>query len=74
MAKHFGFYLDDGWDELWHVVEDIQDGGASHRVAFSAETPEEAARIMADRLVPHIAKRMYESDEDGRPVEWLEED
>jgi hypothetical protein len=67
--KYFGLYLDGAWDELWHVAEEIQDGGANHTIAFKAETAEEAARIMAERLTPHIAKRMYESDKDGRSIE-----
>lgn len=71
--KHFGFYLDASWDKMWHEVERIQDGGANHRVSFMAETSQDAARIMAERLIPFIEAEMYESDDDGRPIQWLED-
>jgi hypothetical protein len=65
---YFGFDLDDSWDEMWHEVERIQDGGANHHVSFCAATRGEAARLMADRLVPFIEKHMYLSDEDGHVI------
>ncbi len=68
-TKFYGYDLDDSQGELWHEIERIQDGGASHHVAFKADSPQVAARIMAERLIPFIEKKMYESDEDGRPIE-----
>lgn len=72
MSKYFGFDLDDSWDEMWHEAERIQDGGAGHHIAFEADSAREAARRMAERLIPFIEKKMYESDGDGRPIEWAE--
>jgi len=75
MDNYFGYDLDDNQDGLWHEIERIQDGVACHHVAFKADSAHEAARLMAERLIPFIEKKMYQSDEDGRPIEesWARE-
>ncbi len=67
--KFYGYDLDDSQGEMWREIERIQDGGANHHVAFKAESPHEAGRIMAERLISFLEKNLYESDEDGRPIE-----
>lgn len=63
--QYFGFDLDDGLTEMWDVLERVQDGGGGHRVAFKGNTVEEAARRMADSLIPFIESQMYPSGADG---------
>lgn len=52
------FDLDEHFDDLWHQLEEIQDGGSGHQIMFKAETVQDAADKMASRLVFFFEKRL----------------
>lgn len=69
LDTHFGFFLDDVMDGLFHELERVQDGNSAHRVAFKAPTKEQAVQILCERIKPFLLNKMYLCDEYGSELD-----
>jgi hypothetical protein len=67
--KLYTLYLDNFIEEIFYELEQISDGGVSHRCEILAENEKQAADILADRLKSFLMKSFEveegESDEES---------
>lgn len=64
----YGLNLDECIEELFHEMERIQDGNSGHSIAIEANSVEEAAQELSNRLVDFFEIKMYESDIFGKEL------
>jgi hypothetical protein len=54
----FEISVDDVAEEIFYEIENVADGG-SHDCIFIADSEEEAARILSERLMPYFQKKFF---------------
>lgn len=60
MSKKFAIQLDSFTDEIFYKLERIADMSGNHQAEFNAETKGEAAKVVAERLLPFIETQLSE--------------
>ena len=65
MKKYYGIDLDEVFDDLWHFLEEKQDGTSGHKIVFEGETKEGAAKRASKVFEEFALEKMYEADLEG---------
>lgn len=58
--KNYKIYLEDFCDDIFHKMEEIQDGKSGHVVEFFGEDKTEVAFKIAEKLIPFIEEQLSE--------------
>ena len=64
----WGFDLDENFEQLWHELEEHQDGDRGHHIAFKAPSKSEASKIIGERLRDFFERGLYPSNKHGEVI------